>query len=319
MKAHYEEEIPKNTAVLFLSNHQNALLDPLLITIKSKQKNYFLTRANVFSKPIIAQFLKSLQMLPVYRMRDGIGTITKNREIFTTCARLLQQKKSIVIFPEGSHSLKRSVRPLSKGFTRIIDEFFQDNPNTKLLLIPVGVNYQTPLDYGDSASVYFGKSIKAETFLDQNSLDIIGLKEAVSSAIKRLTVHIENNEQYDNTINKLKNKKVDFTNPKAVNTCLASNFMYNGEPVNPPSKLYSVFKVLVIAYYWLPYIVWKMISVKIKEEEFVGTFRFAVCITIAPLFLLAEIILISVLFGKIVGLYVLLAGIILPQLALRTK
>jgi 1-acyl-sn-glycerol-3-phosphate acyltransferase len=53
--------IPKNEAVIFLGNHQNALLDALLIATKNGRFSYFLTRAGVFTKPLVSKFLKSLQ------------------------------------------------------------------------------------------------------------------------------------------------------------------------------------------------------------------------------------------------------------------
>jgi 1-acyl-sn-glycerol-3-phosphate acyltransferase len=110
IKKIYLEEIPKDKAVMFLSNHQSALLDPLLITVNSTRKNYFLTRADVFKNRIVKSILTSLQMIPVYRLRDGIRTITKNNEIFSYCSEILMDNNSIILFPEGNHSLNRSVR-----------------------------------------------------------------------------------------------------------------------------------------------------------------------------------------------------------------
>ena len=65
------DKVPKKGAVLFLANHQNALLDALLIATRSGRFSYFLTRASVFQNALISSILKSLLMLPVYRIRDG--------------------------------------------------------------------------------------------------------------------------------------------------------------------------------------------------------------------------------------------------------
>ncbi len=148
--------IPKNKPVLFLSNHQNALLDALLIAVKCERFSYFLTRASVFKKPIISKLLKSLCMLPVYRIRDGWSTITNNHSIFNSCTSLLHQNEAVVIFPEGNHSLNRTVRPLSKGFTRIVFETLEKYPDKDLQLIPVGLNFMNAEYFPDSESMYFG-------------------------------------------------------------------------------------------------------------------------------------------------------------------
>ena len=316
----YLEEVPKDKAVIYLSNHQNALLDPLLITIKSTRKNYFLTRAAVFKNPSVAKILNSLQMLPVYRMIDGVDIRKKNKEIFTKSAELLHKKKSIILFPEGSHDIKRRVRPLKKGFSRIIEETLQKYPKTDIVIIPIGVNYQSPTEYGDEITVYFGNHISAKEFWNDNNLDFNGISNAVTIELKKLTTHIDPLNEYEEKLNKLKQLNVDFTNPVSVNDCISKDFEYSGEKKKSDSKLYSIFKALVKTFYFVPYLIWKKMAFpKVKELEFVGTFRYALIITLAPIFLLITVLTLSVLFGKTIGLTVLLIGILLPLLTLRLK
>ena len=319
-EAVYFEKVPKDKAVIYLSNHQNALLDPLLITIKSTRKNYFLTRAAVFKNPTIAKVLNSLQMLPVYRAIDGVDIIKKNKEIFTLCSELLHKKKSIILFPEGSHNIKRRVRPLKKGFSRIIEETLQKYPSTEIVIVPIGVNYQSPRDYGDVMSVYFGKQISPNDFWNENSLDFIGLAKAVSIEMKKLTADIEPLAEYEDKLFKLKQLNVDFTNPVAINECLTNDLKYDGNKVKPDSTLYNLLISLVKTFYFLPYLIWKKVAApKVKEDEFLATFRYALIITLAPIYLIILVTILTLLFGKSIGLCVLLVGILLPLLALRVK
>lgn len=319
-EAVYLDEIPKDKAVIYLSNHQNALLDPLLITLKSTRKNFFLTRAAVFKNPTIAKILNSLQMLPVYRMVDGVNTIKKNKKIFTYCSELLHKKKSIILFPEGSHNINRKVRPLKKGAGRIIEETLQKYPKTEIVIIPIGVNYQNPTEFGDSMTVYFGNHISPNQFWNGESLDFIGIAKAISSEIKELTTHIESIPEYNNTLKKLRELQVDFTNPVEVNKCLNNDFNYTGKKVKKDSSLYPFFTLLIKIFYFLPYFIWKKIAFpKVEEDEFVATFRYALIITIAPFYLLLLAITTCLLFGKTIGLLFLLIGILLPLITLRVK
>ena len=317
----YLEKIPKDKAVVFLSNHQNALLDPLLITLKSKRKNYFLTRAAVFKNPRVAKILNSLQMLPVYRVIDGVDIREKNKEIFTKSSNLLSEKKSIILFPEGNHNLKRRVRPLKKGFSRIIDETFQKDPTTEIIIIPIGVNYQNPTSYGDEISVHFGNHINPVDFWKNEQLDFLGLSERVSNEMKTLTTHIESLSEYDTIHNKLVNQQIDFTNPEAVNTYLSSDIHLNDlKRKKKDSSLYSVFSFFVKLFYIIPYWVWKkVVFPKIKEDEFIGTFRFATIISITPIYLLVLSIVMFLSFGKTIALVFFSTGIILPLFTLRIK
>jgi hypothetical protein len=259
-------------------------------------------------------------MLPVYRMVDGVDTISKNKEIFTTCSKLLFKKKSIILFPEGSHNLKRKVRPLKKGFLRIIEETLQTYPNTEIVIIPIGVNYQNPTEWGDSMSVYFGNHISPNRYWKDNELDFNGLSKEVSSKMELLTTHIESIPEYDETLIKLSDLKVDYTNPIEVNKTLQNDFTYTGKKVKNDSKLYLIFKFLVCVFYFIPYYVWRKKGFpKIKEDEFIATFRYAIILTVAPIYLLILTFILTLIIGKTIGLIVLGIGILLPLITLRVK
>ena len=162
-----EASIPKNTPILFMSNHQNALIDALLIATTSGRFSYFLTRAAVFKKAFVSKLLHSVNMLPVYRVRDGWSTITKNNFIFKTCTEKLKNNQSVALFPEGSHHINRTVRPLSKGFTRIVFEALNIHPNLDLQMVPIGLNFKEGTTFGDSVSIYYGEPIAAKSMVKE--------------------------------------------------------------------------------------------------------------------------------------------------------
>ena len=139
------ENIPEGKPVFFLPNHQNALIDPLLISTSINGFASYLTRANVFKKPLIAKLLRFFGLLPIYRMRDGYGSLGRNQAIFDQCMSLFENNDKLLAFPEGNHNMQRRVRKLSKGFTRIVFQALEENPDTKLQLIPIGLNLSKPM------------------------------------------------------------------------------------------------------------------------------------------------------------------------------
>ena len=308
IEIHNIDNVPKDQPVLLLSNHQNALLDALLLATKCGRFVHFLTRASVFNKPIVARLLKSLQMLPVYRIRDGWNNLSKNNPVFTTCAELLHKKEGVVIFPEGSHNLRRTVRPLSKGFTRIIFETLETYPDIKLQLVPVGLNFINAKEFEDGAAVYFGKPILANDFVSNFSNDnVVDLKKNIHSKISQLTTHIPS-DSYETTLQKLNLLNVNFLDPIAVNSCIKSglnNCEHDGLKKSNTIKpfLRMALKTLLFG----PYLIWKgYVKPKIVEEEFTSTFRFAVAITLVPIWLLFIGILLCVFLGwTIASIYIL--------------
>ena len=76
IKEYGYQNIPKDGGVLFSPNHQGAFLDPLLIGSMTPKKITSLTRSDVFGGPL-QWFLDALQMLPVYRIRNGFSNLKK--------------------------------------------------------------------------------------------------------------------------------------------------------------------------------------------------------------------------------------------------
>ena len=313
------ENIPKKGAVLFLANHQNALLDALLIATKNGRFSYFLTRASVFKSAIFGKILKSLLMLPVYRIRDGWQNLSKNNAIFDQSAQLLSEDKAIVIFPEGSHNIKRTVRPLSKGFTRIVFETFEQYPKTKLQLVPVGLNFIQAEKFGDSVSLYFGKPIRVSSNVIINKAkSTVDLRFKVFNTLCDLTTHIAPSD-YDAALKKLEDLQVDFLKPETVNVCLKSHFKSCEQNSSRDlSILKKSFKLVLILLLILPYSIWKwVIQPKVKEIEFMSTFRFAVAISLVPIYILAMVFTLLFFFSIKLALGYVLAVLAFTLLAIK--
>lgn len=313
------KHIPKAKPVLFLSNHQSALLDALLIATICGRFSYFLTRASVFKNSLVGKLLKSFNMLPVYRIRDGWNTITNNNSIFDSCTDLLHQNEAVFIFPEGSHNLNRTVRTLSKGFTRIVFDTLEKYPETDLQIVPIGLNYANAESFADSTSMYFGKPIAAKSFVTGNrNKDVVNLKHTIQSKISKLTTHIPT-ENYEETLQKLDALQVDYLNPKAVNKCIANNFKgYKQKPKTNLNWLRAILKGLLILNVLPPYLIWKFVAQpKIKGPEFTATFRFAIVITLVPLYLLIKCFVLAAFFTTTIGLGYILFVLFLALLAVK--
>ena len=190
-----KDKIPPNVPILIVPNHQNSFMDALLITSNLQRSLYFLTRAKAFKTKFMNWYLRSLQMLPVYRVRDGMKNIQKNEAIFQTCVDKLTNKEAVLIFAEANHDLRRRLRPLSKGFTRIaFDAEIQNNWELDLYVMPVGVNYsdhrnsrnEVRVVYGDFREIYESDARSAAN----------DLKNATSNGLKETIMHVPKLNQY---------------------------------------------------------------------------------------------------------------------------
>lgn len=314
--------IPKKGAVLFVSNHKNALIDPLLIATTSPRDIHFLTRASAFKISIVRWILSTVNMLPIYRLRDGKETLAKNEAVFNQCFDILNKKQSLLIFPEGTHDIRRWVRPLSKGFTRIAFGVFEKYPEVQLHIIPVGLNYTKADKFGESVSIYYGKPIVANGFYDKDDFNgsALKLKDIVREKMQELTTHIDV-ENYDETINRLGN--VDFLKPELINQQISNNkFQSKGIDVkinNKPSFLWIALKNIVGLNSIIPLLIYTAIEPKIQEIEFVSTTKFAVGVTAFPLFYTLQSLLVYSFFGSNSALLYLGLSIALVLLLVKSK
>lgn len=314
-----KENIPKDKPVLILGNHQSALMDALFIVTYIDRFIFFLTRASVFKKSFVDTILRSLNMIPVYRIRDGWKTISKNNEVFDFISSQLGHGRTVAVFPEGSHNLVRRVRPLSKGFTRIVFGTLDTYPEKDLQLVQAGVNYIKPTAFGDSVALYYGQPIPARPYQSLPSNEKVAiLKRDVHSAISKLTTHIDE-DGYDDTLARLIDLNVDFLDPSSVNTCIAQNFENCKKGRTDKLQYIKQFlKLLLIINLLPPYLLWKLwITPKIKEPEFIGTFRFAVALVLVPLYLLLIGGIIAYVFTFYSALYYIALVLILDLLAVK--
>lgn len=297
IKVFGRENIPKKGAVLFAINHPNALMDPLFVTSNCKRENHFLVRADVFKKPLIKKALASLNLMPIYRIRDGRKQLSNNEEVFKKCFNILKRKETLIIFPQGGHSRDRNIKPLSKGFTRIVFGALEENPELDIAVVPVGITYQNSSSYPSKVCVRFGEVIDSRTILNSNEKPkaINILKNEVSNQLKKLTVHIPYDENYKMILNKLNAANVDFTEVDKVNKMIAENNF--PEAVKKPINLLRSLFYIILLNSIFPLFIWKKMSKNIGEIEFIDTMKFSINVISFPVFYFLQALLIYFFLG----------------------
>lgn len=275
IKVYGKENIPKGKAVLIVSNHQNALIDPILIATHTNLKPHFLTRASVFKKSFVATLLDFIRMIPIYRVRDGINNMEKNNETFDKSVNILLEKGSIVIFAEGNHSNQRNLRPLKKGFARIAFQTLEKHPDLDLVILPVGINYSNHRFSGSKVSLVFGKTIQPKDYFPLFEPLMVETFKSLEPLVSTIP-----EADYQKNLDSLIQSRIDLTKPDDV-----KEFLSNKNP-KTPEKPYSkpyfsnkVMKVLHFPIYWI----WLWVRPKIQDLVFYATFKFVIGLVMIPL------------------------------------
>jgi len=197
---------PKDKAVILISNHQNALLDPLLGCVHTKRQLHWLTRSDVFKIPAVAKILSTFNMLPVYRERDKVeGMFDKNDQIFKECYARIDHGAVIALFPEGTHRGRKQLFQFKKGMARVAFGAMDAGVSPKdILVLPMGLDYSDFFNHHPEAVVKFGEAFSIEKFYEIYKQDSNkGMNELLAECktrLSKLIIDLEIEEGYDEIV-----------------------------------------------------------------------------------------------------------------------
>lgn len=307
------KNVPNKGPLIFAINHQNALLDALIMSVITWRNPHFLTRADVFNNRYVDKFLRGLKMLPVYRIRDGYDSLKRNDTTFAEANTILQQGGVVGIFPEGSHSLLYKIRPLKKGVARIAfmaEEQANFQLNTRI--VPVGIQYESHFTPKGRTLVSFGEPILVEhftpTYCQDKNKGIEQLLSEISSRLKSLVINIEN-PNYEEVLQKFKSKRIFKKNladqleadQKLISAITSGKaFTIQSDKKHSIARIFERIWILFwrIAGFIPETITDKLTLTTTRDKHFYGTMRYAYSIFIYPIFFLLIVILFTTLVFK---------------------
>jgi 1-acyl-sn-glycerol-3-phosphate acyltransferase len=201
---HGAENLPTDRPVVLVANHQNAMMDPVMICLVSKRQLHWLTRADVFKKNWVNKLLRNLNMLPVFRERDRVSDlIDRNNTTFQECYDRLKSNAVICIFPEGTHRGKKQLVSLKKGTARMVIGAV-DNGVANICIVPVALDYENYFEYRKSLLLRIGRPIEINIPAGTSNFDKAKeqtvITENIRSSLSANMIDIRNDEVYHEII-----------------------------------------------------------------------------------------------------------------------
>lgn len=199
---HGFDQLEVDRPIIIAVNHPSAFTEALIIPMATKRKLHFIMRGDLFNK-WTKWFFRKLRLVPIFRVRDGLGSMKKNKEIFSETSSLLKEREIIVIFVEGLATWEKKLRPIKRGFVRMGYRAYKDQNVEDLLIFPASVNFSYVQDIGHRASVVLGDPIEFRDYvedLDKNEREGANrLREDVKEGLLRNLVNIEDHENVERT------------------------------------------------------------------------------------------------------------------------
>ncbi len=198
-KIYYQntENIPEGKPIILACNHPTAFFEPVLLCCILNRPLHSVTRGDLFT-PTFKSILLSLNMIPVYRFRDGFANMKQNISSFGAIFDCLGGGNTLQIFCEGSTLTCKQIRTVQKGAAKMAFGTFDKYGDQNLHIVPVGFSYEDPHRFRTEAIIDFGKPIPLRNFYEMYAKDenkaFVELSKTIEESLHSLIVNVKNPE-----------------------------------------------------------------------------------------------------------------------------
>jgi 1-acyl-sn-glycerol-3-phosphate acyltransferase len=111
------EHVPAAGPALYVANHPNGLLDPLVLRVSIGRAVRFLAKSTLWGNPFGRLAMDAFRCLPVYRQQDVAidergRSVARNEESFARCRAALGAGEELALYPEGTSHSDPRLKPL---------------------------------------------------------------------------------------------------------------------------------------------------------------------------------------------------------------
>jgi len=193
-----EATIPERGPVIFAANHPNSIMDTVILGTRTPRTIHYMARSGLFKNPVVAWIFNRCGVIPVYRKQDDPSLTSQNESAFEAAFEVLRKGGCIGIFPEGQNAPERRVRDLKTGTARIaLGALDTPDPPERLLIVPVGLNFENRDRFLSRVLVRFAEPIDATDFLADYAVDpraaARALTDQIQERLRCVAVHILDN------------------------------------------------------------------------------------------------------------------------------
>ena len=196
------EKVPQNSPVIFVANHPNFFMDPLIVGSCCPRVLHFFAKSTIFSSRFKNFILHKLNLIPIYRKIDDEANMGKNVDSFIKGYEILEKNGAFLIFPEGISMGRRVLEKLKTGAARIgLEAEARNHFSLNCCIIPVGISYSDLVRFRSDIMVRFGEPIFLKDFQkeyrsnEKQTVKILTGK--IEGALNGLTNYLQNEEVED--------------------------------------------------------------------------------------------------------------------------
>jgi 1-acyl-sn-glycerol-3-phosphate acyltransferase len=185
------QKIPARGPLLIAVNHQNALVDSLIVGWIVPRRVAMTAKATLADNPLIALLFRILHVVPLRRVSDEArrsnGTPldpSRNREAFREITSLLAKGGAVLIFPEGKSHNEFGLEPLKTGLARLALQARDEGAIKGIRVLPIGLVFEDKGTPGTIVGARIGEPIEMDSWPGADHTD---LTEEIASRLRAVS------------------------------------------------------------------------------------------------------------------------------------
>jgi 1-acyl-sn-glycerol-3-phosphate acyltransferase len=196
------ERIPAGKPLVFVLNHPNGLLDPMVLRVATGWPARFLAKSTLFRNPISRLAMEAFGSIPVYRAHEAgarAGDASRNDATFARCRAELAAGGAMALFPEGVSHSDPQLRPLKTGAARIaLSAEAEHDGKLGVVIVPVGLYYERKALFRSSVLLVVGEPLAVAPRLPDYRRDerqaVTALTETIDARLDEVVLQAESRD-----------------------------------------------------------------------------------------------------------------------------
>lgn len=198
IETHGLEALPNTNPTVFVANHPNGMLDPIVIATRLRRRVYLTVKSTFSRGPILKSLLSLLGSVYLYRDREFRGTLAlgRNADAFREFANRLRKSGALILFPEGGSHSDLRLHSFKPGVALIAQAYAASTPNGRALhIVPIGLCYESKARFRSGVCVNFGDPLVIPAGAPLPPETGQGLTRVLEERVAALTLNYESRSE----------------------------------------------------------------------------------------------------------------------------